>query len=548
MNEAMNIYEIFNKLRYHHEDEVVEFKKAENNFDFDDLGKYFSALSNEANLRDKGFAWLVFGVHDKTREILGTSYKNSMKSLQKLKQDLSQHTTDNNTFRDIYELEVEGKRVLMFQIPAAPRGIPMAWQGHFYARRGESLAALDMNKYEEIRRQTVNEDWSKQIAVGATIADLDEKAIMKAREGYKEHYPNQKKEVDSWSDEVFLNKAKITIDGKITHAAVLLLGKPESLHFINHIGEIVWRLAGKDNVGQVFTIPFLLTTTEVMHKIRNYPFKLFPKNSFLPGEGMKYDSEVILEALHNSIAHQDYLENQRIIVIERENELEFRNCGGFFDGTYEDYITGERIPRKYRNQFLAQAMANIKMIDTEGFGIHKMFVSQKERWLPMPDYDKSDNDNVVLTLPGNVIDENYSLMLLENTNIDLTTAVLLDKVQKGKPISENAVKMLRKEKLIEGRKPHLYVSKYIAKATDKQVEYTLKKGFNDAECQEWIIKALNDHKVLSRKQINELLWNKLPIDFTEDQKIGKIGNLLTKLRKKGIIYTDEKRLWHLSEI
>ena len=545
MNVAMNIYEIFNKLRYHHEDEVVEFKKAENNFDFDDLGKYFSALSNEANLRDKGFAWLVFGVHDKTREILGTSYKNSMKSLQKLKQDLSQHTTDNNTFRDIYELEVEGKRVLMFQIPAAPRGIPMAWQGHFYARRGESLAALDMNKYEEIRRQTVNEDWSKQIADGATIADLDEKAIMKAREGYKEHYPNQKKEVDSWSDEVFLNKAKITIDGKITNAAVLLLGKPESLHFINHIGEIVWRLAGKDNVGQVFTIPFLLTTTEVMHKIRNYPFKLFPKNSFLPGEGMKYDSEVILEALHNSIAHQDYLENQRIIVIERENELEFRNCGGFFDGTYEDYITGERIPRKYRNQFLAQAMANIKMIDTEGFGIHKMFVSQKERWLPMPDYDKSDNDNVVLTLPGNVIDENYSLMLLENTNIDLTTAVLLDKVQKGKPISENAVKMLRKEKLIEGRKPHLYVSKFIAKATDKQVEYTLKKGFNDAECQEWILKALNDHKVLSRKQINELLWNKLPIDFTEDQKMAKIKNLLYKMHKNNTIYLDENRNWRL---
>ena len=541
----MNIYEEFDKLRYHYEDEVVEFKKAENNFDFDDLGKYFSALSNEANLRDKGFAWLVFGVHDKTREILGTSYKNSMKSLQKLKQDLSQHTTDNNTFRDIYELKIEGKRVLMFQIPAAPRGIPMAWQGHFYARRGESLAALDMNKYEEIRRQTVNEDWSKQIADGATIADLDEKAIMKAREGYKEHYPNQKKEVDSWSDEVFLNKAKITIEGKITHAAILLLGKPESLHFINHIGEIVWRLAGKDNVGQVFTIPFLLTTTEVMHKIRNYPFKLFPKNSFLPGEGMKYDSEVILEALHNSIAHQDYLENQRIIVIERENELEFRNCGGFFDGTYEDYITGERIPRKYRNQFLAQAMANIKMIDTEGFGIHKMFVSQKERWLPMPDYDKSDNDNVVLTLPGNVIDENYSLMLLENTNIDLTTAVLLDKVQKGKPISENAVKMLRKEKLIEGRKPHLYVSKYIANATDKQVEYTLKKGFNDAECQEWILKALNDHKVLSRKQINELLWNKLPIDFTEDQKMAKIKNLLYKMHKNNTIYLDENRNWRL---
>ena len=351
--------------------------------------------------------------------------------------------------------------------------------------------------------------------------------------------------MDTWSDEVFLNKAKLTIDGKMTNAAILLLGKPESLHYINHIGEIVWRLAGMDNVGQVFTIPFLLTTTEVMHKIRNYPFKIFPNNSFLPGEGMKYDNEVILEALHNCIAHQNYAENARIIVIERENELEFRNSGGFYDGTYEDYITGERIPKKYRNPFLAQAMANIKMIDTEGFGIHKMFVSQKDRYLPMPDYDKSNSDTVVLTLPGNVIDENYSLMLLENTNIDLTTAVLLDKVQKGKPISENAVKMLRKEKLIEGRKPHLYVSKYIAKATDKQVEYTLKKGFNDAECQEWIIKALNDHKVLSRKQINELLWNKLPTDFTEDQKMAKIKNLLYKMHKNNTIYLDENRNWRL---
>ena len=470
-----------------------------------------------------------------------------MKSLQKLKYDLAQHTTDRNTFRDIYELKIEGKRVLMFQIPAAPRGIPMAWQGHFYARRGESLVALDMSKYEEIRRQTSDFDWSKQIVDGATIADLDEKAIKEAREGYKEHYPNQKKDVDTWSDEVFLNKAKLTIDGKITNTAILLLGKPESLHYINHIGEIVWRLAGMDNVGQVFTIPFLLTTTEVMHKIRNYPFKIFPNNSFLPGEGMKYDNEVILEALHNCIAHQNYAENARIIVIERENELEFRNKGNFYDGTYEDYITGERIPNNYRNLFLAQAMANIKMIDTEGFGIHKMFVSQKDRYLPMPDYDKSDSDTVVLTLPGTVIDENYSLLLLENSDIDLTTAVLLDKVQKGKVISDDAIKMLRKKGLIEGRKPHLYVSRQVAKVTNKQVEYTLKKGFNDAECQEWIIKALKDHKVLSRKQINELLWNKLPIDYTEDQKMYKIKNLLYKMHKHGEIWLDKDRNWHRKE-
>ena len=543
----MDIHETFNDLRYHHEDEVVEFKKAENNFDFDDLGKYFSALSNEANLRDKAFAWIVFGVHDKSREVLGTSFKNNMKSLQKLKQDLSQHTTDNNTFREIHELKIDGKRVLMFQIPAAPRGIPMAWKGHFYGRRGESLVALDMSKYEEIRRQVTDVDWSKRIIEGATIDDLDGEAIAEARKGFKEHYPKLKKEVDGWSDEVFLNKAKLTIGGKITRTAILLLGKPESVHYLDHIGEIVWRLAGKDNVGQVFSIPFLLTTTEVMHKIRNYPFKIFPNESFLPGEGMKYDTETILEALHNCIAHQDYTQNARIIVIERENELEFSNSGRFFEGTYEDYITGERIPKHYRNPFLAQAMANIKMIDTEGFGIHKMFVSQKDRYLPMPDYDKSDNENVVLTLPGNVIDENYSLLLLEHTDIDLTTAVLLDRVQKGKPLNGNAIKMLRKEGLIEGRKPHLYVSKRIAKATNLEVEYTLKKGFDDAECQQWIIKALKDHTELSRKQINELLWSKLPIDFSDEQKMKRIDNIIQKMRKNNIIFSNADRQWLLVE-
>ena len=252
----MDIYEIFRNLRYHHENEVVEFKKAENSYDFDDLGKYFSALSNEANLRAKEFGWLVFGVENKTREIVGTTYKNSATSLQKLKYDLSQHTTDRNTFRDIHELTVEGKRVLMFQIPAAPRGIPMGWQGHFYARRGESLVALDMSKYEEIRRQTSDFDWSKQIVEGATIADLDEEAVKKAREGYKEHYQKQKKEVDGWSDEVFLNKAKLTIDSRITNTAILLLGKPESLHYINHIGEIVWRLAGRRITGTGTLIQF----------------------------------------------------------------------------------------------------------------------------------------------------------------------------------------------------------------------------------------------------------------------------------------------------
>lgn len=108
--------EIFNKLWEHSENEVVEFKKAETNFDIDELGKYFSALSNEANLRDHEFAWIVFGVWDKKHQIIGTTFKDGEVALNRLKQDMSQHTTDNLIFRDIVPLDIEGKRVLLSSI------------------------------------------------------------------------------------------------------------------------------------------------------------------------------------------------------------------------------------------------------------------------------------------------------------------------------------------------------------------------------------------------------------------------------------------------
>lgn len=121
--------DIFNQLWNHAENEIVEFKKAEHSFDIDELGKYFSALSNEANLCERECGWIVFGVWDKRHEIIGTSFKEGEVAVNKLKQDMSQHTTDNLIFRDIVPLEVEGKRVLLFQVPASPRNIVMHWKG-----------------------------------------------------------------------------------------------------------------------------------------------------------------------------------------------------------------------------------------------------------------------------------------------------------------------------------------------------------------------------------------------------------------------------------
>ena len=410
------LYEVFNKLRYHYENEVVEFKKAENNFDFDDLGKYFSALSNEANLRDKDFAWLVFGVENKSREILGTTYKNSMTSLQKLKHDLGQHTTDRNTFRDIFELKVEGKRVLMFQVPAAPRGIPISWKGHFYARRGESLTALDIAKYEEIRRQTLDEDWSKQIVKGATMDDLDPEAIKKAREKYAQKHPGLAEEMKKWDDVTFLNKAKITTKGKITNTAILLVGRTESEYLISpSVARIRWIY--KDSTGTerdfaIETCPFVLATDVIYDKIRNFKYLMMNRElaSLVPDNLDTYDPFIIREALNNAIAHQDYGCQGMINVVEEEDRLVFTNLGSFIPDSVRSVLENDAPEEHYRNKMLANAMVELGMVDTIGSGIKRMFDKQRERLFPMPDYDFRDN-RVKVTIVGKVLDVDYAMLL-----------------------------------------------------------------------------------------------------------------------------------------
>ena len=185
-------------------------------------------------------------------------------------------------------------------------------------------------------------------------------------------------------------------------------------------------------------------------------------------------------------------------------------------------------------------MVNVKMIDTQGYGIHTMYEKQRERYLPMPDYDESSHDKVVLRLPGSVIDENYSQLLIERHDLTLSETVLLDRVQKHKPISSEAIDMLRKKNLVEGRKPNVFVAKDIAKDTDQKVEYSQHKGLNDKQCEALLLQALADHGSLTKQEISKLLWNILSDQLTEKQKQDKVDYILRKMKKNGKIYNKSK--------
>ena len=535
---------LLNELIAAWESEVVEFKQAGDDYDSDKIGRYFSAMANEANLRGLDRAWLIFGVNNKTRNVVGSNYREAPERLQSTKQQIAASTEPSITFRNIHTLNHSQGRVVLFEIPVAPRGMPIAWKGHYYARAGESLSSLGLDKQDEIRQQTLLQDWTAQVVQKASLSDLDEAAVAKARDSYARKYANRFSidEVMNWPLTTFLDRARITQSGEITRSALLLLGKAESAwHLSPHPAQLTWSLEGAERAYEHFAPPFLINTTKLYQRIRNIQLRLLPQDVLLPIEVAKYDQKIVLEALHNCIAHQDYTRNARIIVTEKLDRLIFENEGGFFEGAPGDYIEGNKIPRRYRNPFLAQAMAELNMIDTMGYGIHAIHVGQARRYFPMPDYDLSEPHAVKMTIYGSVVDPAYSRMLIRKTDLSLDEILALDRVQKRLPLSDPMIKRLRRNGLIEGRKPNFHVSASVAGATASKADYIRTRAQDDDYYAKLIVDYLSKFGGASRKEIDDLLLDKLSSALSQVQKKNKIGNIISKLRIGGVIHNAGSR-------
>lgn len=536
------------------ENEVVEFKEARSNYSFNDIGKYFSALSNEANLRGLQDAWLIFGISDR-KEFVGTEFR-KQGGLQNLKREIVNGTNERLTFMEIYELTMNKCRVIAFQIPPAIRGIPTTWQGAAYAREHESVSPLSMNKVDLIRSQ-IGMDWSKEIVEEATLDDLDQEAIKKARELFSKRQNDRKKAQEilkKLSDIEVLNKAGITIKGKVTRTALLLLGKRESSYFFDgFIPRITWTLYNADNSVKAyehFDIPLLLAVDKVYSRIRNVKYRYIAgQQTLFPDEVDQYEPELIKEIINNCIAHQDYRLRGKINVEEFEDKLVFINEGAFIPETIEQALEPGYKPPYYRNVFLCNAMVNLYMIDTNSMGIPMMYQIQRDKCFPLPTYDLNMPNRVRVTVYGKILDKNYTQLLYSNEELDIQTVFLLDKVQKKETISKESFKILKKQGLVEGRYPYLFVSFKVADIVGQKADYIRNKGLDDDICKQLIVKALETMGEASKQELMEILDKVLPEILSENQKSKKVSNLLQAMKKDGMIAargTNRYAKWYLA--
>lgn len=499
------------------------------------IGEYISALSNGACINNKDFGYLVLGIQDQTHEVVGTNFKPHQYKIgnQDFELWLRMLLYPKITF-EIFEFTYHNKPLVLFRIPAA-KSEPLNFQKKPFIRINSQKT--DLRNHPNYVRQIYNsqEDWSLKVVEKATLNDLDENALALARQKFRDKSINESyyDQIDQWDDFTFLDKARITVNGKITHTTLLLLGKQESTHFLlPYVAEITWKLDTEQKAYEHFGMPLLLNTTKVLQRIRNYQYKFFPDNELLSVTVNKYETRVILEALNNAIAHQDYALMARILVVEKPEKLIFQSSGGFYAGAPDEYFFGDKTPERYRNPWLAKAMVNLGMIDTVGYGIHTMFLEQRKRFFPLPDFTKSKADQVTLEIYGQEIDVNYSKLLMEQKSLDLKTVILLDRVQKQLPITKDASVLLKKQKLIEGRSPNFYVSVSIAKATGKMDDYIKNRSFDDRYFKDMILEFIRKNGQAKKDEIDKLLLDKLPAVLDDEQKKNKVRNLVYALSKR----------------
>lgn len=521
------------------EDEVVEFKEARTNYSFKDIGKYFSALGNEANIRDTKEAWLIFGV-DNDKNIVGSEYRKEG-GLQNLKKEIVSGTNERLTFMEIYELYIDECRIVAFQIPPAMRGIPTTWNGAAYAREGEHVSPLPIDKMDLIRSQ-IGVDWSKLVVEDADLDDLDPEAIAYARELFIKKQNASKKStemLEKMSDVEILTKAGILIKGKVTNTALILLGKEESSYlFDGFIPRITWTLYNGDGsikAYEHFDMPLLLAVDKTYAKIRNVKYRYIAgQQTLFPDEVDQYEPDVVKEILNNCIAHSNYQLRGKINVEEFEDRLVFINEGNFIPETVERALEEGYKPPYYRNTFLCKAMVNLYMIDTNAMGIPMMYQIQREKCFPLPTYNLDQTNRVIVTLYGKILDRNYTQLLHSNAALDLRTVFLLDKVQKKEIISKEDFAILKKAELVEGRYPNIFVSYKVANIVGQQTDYVRNKGLSNDVCKQIIINALETMEKASVSELKEILAGALPAFLDEKQQSKKVSNILQAMKRDNI--------------
>lgn len=461
------------------EGEHLEFKEAKNSFEFETLVKYCVALANEGGGR------MILGVTDKRpRRVVGST---AFRDLDRTKAGL----TERLHLRIEAEVidHAEG-RVVVFTAPTRPLGVPIHYRGAYWMRSGDSLVPMTPDQLRRILEEAAPDFSAEVCAKVAGLGDLDPEAVAVLRRLWDRRSPGQG--IATRPAERLLADAELLVDGRLTYAALILLGTREALG--RHLGqsEIVFEYRFSDAPGPAadrreFRQGFLPVLDPLWERINLRNDLQHFQHGLFVWDVPTFDARAVREAVLNATSHRDYRSSASVFVRQFPRRIEIVSPGGFPSGITPDNVLWQQKPR---NRRIAEVLGKCGLVERAGQGFDLIYRECIRNGKRLPDFSHTDADWVWVTLHGEIADPEF-LRFLEEIGQERLVAfgtddfLVVDLVHRERPVPEalhTRVELLVEEGILErlgrGRGTRLLLSRRFYRRLGKAGVYTRKRGLD----------------------------------------------------------------------
>ena len=380
------------------EGENIEFKEAKNSFEFDDLVKYSCAIAN------CGGGLFILGINDRRpRKIVGSK---AFLQPERIREKLVCKLQIRIDFQE-YNNE---KRILVFEIASRPFGLPIQADGILWWRDGDSLIKMPQKVLKQIYAET-GHDFSGDICNGATIADLDEKAINEFKKKWIAKTKNSRLKKHS-IEQILIDNEAIVNDG-ITYSALILFGKHSSLGRFLPQAEIIFEYRSNEASGpaqqrEEFRQGFFSCYDRIWELINLRNEKQHYQDGLFVYDISTFNERVVREALLNAVSHRNYQLGGSIFIRQYKDRLVIDSPGGFPMDINLDNILDRQSPR---NRRIAEILSRCGFVERSGQGMNLIYELCIQEAKSLPDFTGTDENLVRITLNGLVLNKDMLLLI-----------------------------------------------------------------------------------------------------------------------------------------
>lgn len=488
-------------------------------------------------LANEGGGKLVLGVDDTSRKITGTA---ALPDSGDMQYRLLQRT---HLRIEIEELLIRGLRVLIVHVPARPVGRPLADNGSYWMRSGESLVPMTPEHLQQIFNEAAP-DYSAEICSAATFTDLSPAAIEEFRQRWVTHSGNSRiKEVPAGQ---LLEDASLMVNGEVTYAALILFGTEKSLQKHLAQAEVVFEYKSSERAGSAqqrenlregffSCYDRLWKLINLRNDLQHYSEGLFVYD--IP----TFDERTIREALLNAVSHRDYRLGGSIFIRQFPQKIEIVSPGGLPEGITLENIIDRQNPR---NRRIAEAFEKCNLVERSGQGMNLIYESLIEQSKPLPDFSNTDAYQVSLTISGQVKDPLFVRFLekvaSEKPDFQLGThdLILLNQIHSSQSIDlkdKDRLKELIGLGVVEysghGRGTRYLLSSSFFELAGQSGVHTRRQGLSRAANKELLLQHIRQSSGATMTEFRQVLPT-----LSDDQ----IKSLIKCLKKEGKIIKQGK--------